>query len=184
MKQLLRVTLFLLIIAGLIACGTVPSQQQTSQPVVKPTEQPSSQTAAPANNQPEKTKAKVKVYYSNADLTNLVEEQQEIEYTDDKEKYEKIMALLGQSAQKGHEALWQNFSYHSITLKNGKLTIDASGENQYNFGSSGEEFAIEALTKSFFQFPEIKEIMILVDGKPTDSLMGHVDISQPLTRQP
>jgi len=28
----------------------------------------------------------------------------------------------------------------------------------------------------------VKQIVILEDGKPTESLMGHVDITEPLTR--
>jgi hypothetical protein len=42
--------------------------------------------------------------------------------------------------------------------------------------------AIDALKQTLFQFDEVKRIVILEDGKPAESLMGHVDITEPLTR--
>lgn len=186
MKQLLRALVILTLIMVVTACGTALVQQETVQTTPKPTEN----SAASTNNQPTVTqqpqkvgeKAQIKVYYSNADATNVEEEQREITFQDDQDKYEQVMKLLGQPGQKGHEALWSNFQYHSIKFKEGQLTIDASGKNEYNLGSSGEIVAFDALLKSFFQFPEIKKIVILIDGKPTDSLMGHLDTSEPLTR--
>lgn len=187
MKQVLRAFLFLTLIMIVTACGTAPPPQQavqTTQTTPKTTENSSAATTTDQTPvaQLEKTKATIKVYYSNSDATKLEEEQQEISYQDDQEKYEQVMALLGKSSQKGHEPLWSDFHYHSIKFKDGQLTIDSSGKNQYNLGSTGELYALEALTKSYFQFPEINEIVILVDGKRTDSLMGHMDISEPLTR--
>lgn len=184
MKQLLRALVILTLIMVVTACGTAPVEQQTVQTTPKPTENSAASMNPPTDTQPQKVekKAQIKVYYSNADATNVEEEQREITFQDDQGKYEQVMTLLGQSGKKGHEALWSNFQYHSIKFKEGQLTIDASGKNEYNLGSSGELVAFDALLKSFFQFPEIKKIVILVDGKPTDSLMGHLDTSQPLTR--
>lgn len=176
----IRLGILLFVFLMLSACGTAP----TSTPPTKPAENavnPATTTGQPAN-QPQKSKQAVKVYYSDAQLSSLVEEEREIEYGSENEKFEQVITLLGRSAQTGHEALWANFTYHSIVLKDGTLTIDAAGDNQFNLGSSGEAFAIDALTKSFFQFPEVKQIVILVDGKPVDSLMGHMDTSQPFSR--
>ncbi|MCR8981906.1 GerMN domain-containing protein [Brevibacillus laterosporus] len=123
------------------------------------------------------------LYYVDNDLTKLMEEKQQITNpVSDKDKYEKAMELLEKPSKPEHNALWKNFEYHSITFENGTLTIDAKGTNQYNLGSSGEAFAIDALQQTMFQFPEVMKIIILVDGKKTESLMGHVSIDEPLTR--
>ncbi|MFM1653854.1 GerMN domain-containing protein [Brevibacillus sp. B_LB10_24] len=125
---------------------------------------------------------KLTVYYSDSDLTKLVTEERVVNYSDDTEKYEAAIALLGESDEEGHFPLWKNFAYHSLSFKDGVLTIDAKGDNQYNLGSGGEAFAIDALKQTLFQFSEVEKIRILVDGKPAESLMGHVSIDDPITR--
>ncbi|QDX92357.1 spore gernimation protein [Brevibacillus laterosporus] len=123
------------------------------------------------------------LYYVDNDVTKLVEEKQQINKPEsDKAKYEKAMELLGKPTKPEHNPLWKDFGYHSITFENGTLTIDAKGTNQYNLGSGGEGFAIDALKQTMFQFPEVMKIIVLVDGKETESLMGHVSIDEPLTR--
>lgn len=180
----IRLSILLFVILVVSACGVAPSVQQPGTTDAKPIENTQNPaTSGQEANQEAKEKQAVKIYFADAQLTSLVEVQREIEYRSEEEKYEQVITLLGQPGQSGQEALWSNFTYHSIHLKDGMLTIDASGTNQYNLGSSGEAFAIEALTKSLFQFPEVQQIRILVDGKPTDSLMGHMDTSQPFTRE-
>lgn len=180
----IRLSILFFVILLMSACGVAPAVQHPGTTDAKPienTQNPATNGQQP--NQEAKAKQAVKVYYADTQLTSLVEAEREIEYRTEDEKFGQVIALLGQPGQTGQEALWTNFTYHSILLKDGVLTIDASGANQYNLGSSGEAFAIEALTKSLFQFPEVKQIRILVDGKPTDSLMGHMDTSQPFSRE-
>jgi hypothetical protein len=161
-------------------------------------EQPASQAEAPApapaplpSSNPSKqqpaaekqlTKQTIAVYYTDDNIADLKMEEQEIAFADDIDKYKKAIALLEKPKEPGHEPLWQNFRYHSVSFENGKLTIDADSRNQYNVGAAGEALAIDALRQTLFQFPEVQQIVILEDGKPVDSLMGHVDISEPLTR--
>ncbi len=172
------------------ACTTAPVSRQQSQAPAN-TDQAAAATnlggsntqSTPEVSKPQESSVEVTVYYADDNLTELQPETHKITYTSDVEKYQKVIDLLGRPAQKGHEPLWSNFKYHSVSLQDGLLTLDADSKNQYNVGSTGEDFAINALKKSLFQFPEVKRIRILVDGKPTDSLMGHVDVSEPLTRE-
>lgn len=167
----------LLLAAG---CG-----QQNAAPAPAPVPEPAPQTGAPTE-QPSGsslTKQTISVFYSDNDLLALQEEKQEIAFADDLEKYKKAVALLEAPQEKEkHFPLWVDFKYHSLTFDEGKLTIDADSHNVYNLGSSGEIMALDALKKTLFQFPEVKSIVILEDGKPAESLMGHVDIVEPLTR--
>jgi hypothetical protein len=153
--------------------GTTASQPQAEQPVKPQAEQPA---------QSKLTKKTIAVYYADNDLTALQKEEQEIAYADDLDKYKKAIALLEKPKQEGHNPLWKDFHYHSVTFDKGTLTIDADSKNVYNLGSSGEAMAIDALKQTLFQFDEVKRIVILEDGKPAESLMGHVDITEPLTR--
>lgn len=190
MKRIIAYGMFALLLLVTAACGTKPAAQPA--PQTTPAEQgngagsqqePQPQPQAQDQPQQQLNKAKIAVYYSDGDVTELRQEEQEIAYADDVEKYEKAIQLLAKPSKKEHAPLWENFNYHSIKFENGLLTIDASSENQYNLGSGGELLAIDALKQTLFQFPEVEKIVILEDGKAVDSLMGHVDISEPLTRK-
>jgi hypothetical protein len=48
-------------------------------------------------------------------------------------------------------------------------------------GSSAETTAAYSLVDSIaLNFPHIKKVRILIDGKPAETLKGHLDLSQPL----
>lgn len=175
--------LTLLLVAG---CG------QKAEPVPQPdaaqpaaAQEPSSNSNQPPVTAEQKQTTKtISVFYSDNNLMELQKEEQEISFADDIEKYKKTIDALGNPKKPDtHVALWAGFHYHSIRVDKGTLTIDADSKNQYNMGSSGEAMALDALKEALFQFPEVKSITILVDGKKAESLMGHVDISEPLTRK-
>ncbi len=147
-----------------------------------PSEQDGNGGTTPSNDPVEKTEA-IQVYYSDEQLTELVAEEHEITYGSDIEKYEVVIAEMGKPNDEKHIALLPEFKLNEVKKDNdGNLVIDVSGDNVYNMGSSGEDFAIEALKKTLFQFNEVKSIQLVVDGVETDSLMGHVDISKPFTK--
>lgn len=185
MKRMRRGRFLLPVIAAMLllsACGT----GTTTQPG-QGTETPSGGTSNPGQTTttapaPTQQKQKVLVYYSDDNLTKMEKEEKEITFEKDGEKYQKAMELLGKPTKKGNQPLWPNFAFHSITLNKGQLTIDADSKNQYNMGSTGEMMAIEALRMTMFQFPEVQSIQIIQDGKPVETLMGHVEVSEPITR--
>ncbi|NGQ96008.1 GerMN domain-containing protein [Brevibacillus sp. SYP-B805] len=188
MKRLL----FLLMLASLLAgCGSkTVSVEKHPDPQAEAGQETGAaaggKTATAASGetqeQPPLTKAVVTAYYADDQLTGLLAEKQEIRYANDVDKYKQALALLEHPAQKGHNPLWQNFAYHSVTFADGQLTIDTKGSNVYNLGAEGEEMALEALKKTLYQFPEVKKIVLLRDGQPIDSLMGHVSLEDALTK--
>lgn len=46
----------------------------------------------------------------------------------------------------------------------------------------GEALAVAAIVNTLTEFPQIRQVQILVEGKQVESLAGHVDVSRPLTR--
>jgi len=66
-------------------------------------------------------------------------------------------------------------------LRNGLATINLSHEFIDNFrgGSTGEALVIGTILKTLGQFPEVRQVRILVEGKAIESL-GHLDLSVPL----
>lgn len=170
--------LAMLLLAG---CGQKAAE---TPPPTTPVEQPSGSNTDPSTTEPTLKKQKITVYYSDNNVMELHKEEQEITFAEDIEKYKKTLALLERPTKPDvNIPLWNDFKYHSITFDKGTLTIDADSKNQFNMGSSGETMAFDALKNTFFQFSEVKEIDFLEDGKKVETLMGHVDLSEPLKRE-
>lgn len=65
----------------------------------------------------------------------------------------------------------------------GTATADFSKEiAKKGQGSYGELMLTYAIVNTLTEFPEIKRVQILVEGKPVTSFSGHMDLSEPLTR--
>jgi germination protein M len=66
------------------------------------------------------------------------------------------------------------------TVRDGTLQLNFSSELTENFagGSDDEAALVNAITSTAGSFPNIERVQILVDGKPIESLGGHIDLSQ------
>ncbi|MEW4371499.1 GerMN domain-containing protein [Paenibacillus kandeliae] len=125
----------------------------------------------------------INVYYADVQVSKLEEHTQTIVFNDDTQKYSATYAALQDSKQKDLIPLWGTIDLRSDTFAQGKLTLDIHIPNEARLGAGGEALAIEALKKTFFQFNEVTSIEVLVDGKETDSLMGHTELTNPITRE-
>ncbi len=50
-------------------------------------------------------------------------------------------------------------------------------------GSEEERLIINSIACTLFEFPDIKQLQFLLNGKKKNTLAGHIDISKPLTRK-
>ena len=66
----------------------------------------------------------------------------------------------------------------------GVATADFSQEIIDNFpgGSRTEQVMLGSIVNTLTGFPNIKKVAVTVDGKPVDSIGGHVELSEPLER--
>jgi germination protein M len=66
------------------------------------------------------------------------------------------------------------------TIRDGTLQLNFSPELTQNFegGSDDEAALVNAITSTAGSFPNIVRVQILVDGKPIESLGGHIDLLQ------
>ena len=74
---------------------------------------------------------------------------------------------------------------HSVKVNGDTAVVDF---NQ-NFASRGqgsftERMMVNAVVCTLTEFPEIKKVKFLVDGKEIDTISGHMDLLDPLTRNP
>lgn len=146
---------------------------------------PASTTPAQIANQDEDSEKsqEINVYYADDQLLQLEQRKKEITFEDEPEKYSKTYASLQSSDQMELIPLWKNIDLLSATFNQGKLILDVNIPDEARLGSGGELLAIDALKKTFFQFDEVTSIELLVDGNATESIMGHVELENPLTRE-
>jgi len=72
---------------------------------------------------------------------------------------------------------------HSIEISEGRATLDFSNHvSEFATGSAGETMVISGIVNTLTEFPEIDEVMILVDGQEGVSLGGHFILDEPLKR--
>ena len=55
-------------------------------------------------------------------------------------------------------------------------------EQNFSGGSTGEEMLIGSIVNTLTDFPEVQKVQILIEGASVETLSGHMDLSEPLTR--
>lgn len=163
-----------------ISADSTNAPQATSTPEPAATEAPVA-TEQPAA--PEKQSQNIQVYYTDPQQTDLVAAEVSVSFTDAKEKYTEAFKALQSSKNADQIPLWSKIELKSLEFTNGQIVLDIHKPDEAQLGAGGEALAISALSQTFFQFEEVKNIDVLVDGEQVESLMGHVDLVHPITRE-
>ncbi|WP_251037452.1 GerMN domain-containing protein [Paenibacillus albidus] len=160
---------------------------------VENTPEPTPESNNPATSEPsptpspsaavEKQSQSIEVYYTDNQQMDLVAAQAKISFTSDLEKYTEAYKALQTSEKQDQVSLWGKIELKSLKVEDGQVIIDIHKPEEAQLGAGGEALAISALTKTFFQFEEVKSLDVLVDGQQVESLMGHVDLEHPITRE-
>jgi germination protein M len=125
----------------------------------------------------------LETYYSNTNLTDLVAIEKTIQWIAPNTKYEIAFNALTLSPGTDVIPLWQQSYLRNIEFTNGQLQIDLSEDELRSTGSSAERLMILSILKTMFDFPEVKEITLTIDGELTETLSGHMQINQPFTKE-
>lgn len=124
----------------------------------------------------------ISAYYTDPQQMDLVKADASISFSNDTEKYSEAFKSLQNSDNPERVALWSGIELTSLKFTDGQIVMDIHKPDEAQLGAGGEALAISALTQLFFQFEEVKSIELLVDGEQVESLMGHVDLEHPFTR--
>ncbi|MGN7761843.1 GerMN domain-containing protein [Paenibacillus sp. 22594] len=153
----------------------------TAQPTAEPASPSPAATEQPTA--PDKQSQNISVYFTDPQQMELIPAKADISYTDDVEKYSEAYKALQSSTNPDQIPLWGKIELKSLKFADGQITMDIHKPDEAQLGAGGEAFAISALAKTLFQFEEVKKIEVLVDGEQVESLMGHVDLEHPMTRE-
>ena len=127
----------------------------------------------------------IKVYYPDDNGMKLVAETRTVETTQDGKYKAAMESLLSGTKAKGVITIIpKKTKLKSVAVKDGIATVYFSEDLVKNFagGSTGEEMLVGSIVNTLTEFPEVKSVQILLEGKKVDSLAGHLDTSKPLKR--
>lgn len=125
----------------------------------------------------------IKYYVSDADMTGLKEVSAAVKPAEDGGIYRSALeALQITNEERDEYSLWKGIEIREVTLEDGRLTVNISIPDEARLGAPGESLALEAITKTAFQFEEVRALDILIDGEAADSLMGHEFLEHPILR--
>ncbi|MBW4085608.1 GerMN domain-containing protein [Paenibacillus sp. S150] len=166
---------------GSNAGGEDAAATATAQPTTEPATASPAATEQPAA--PDKQTQNISVYFTDPQQMELVPAKASISFADEAEKYSEAYKALQSSGNADQIPLWAKIELISLEFAGGQITMDIHKPDEAQLGAGGEAFAINALAKTLFQFEEVKSIEVLVDGEQVESLMGHVDLEHPMTRE-
>lgn len=185
LRNILAIVLTVLCVAMLAGCdeqgkaGSGSSQAVTS-------ESSSSSAASSAAGQKAAT-MDISVYYPDVNATGLVAVTKTVK-AQEADKYQAaVEALLAGTDDKKLTAVFpKKAKLRKVSVSGGvaKVDFDKNLISGFVGGSTGEEMLVGSLVNTMTEFPEIKKVQILVEGKEIDSLSGHLDLSRPVERMP
>ncbi|MGG0822834.1 GerMN domain-containing protein [Paenibacillus turicensis] len=185
MKRKLWIYSLMLLTVIVLATGCGQKQQTAS-----PNNDKNSNVTTPAAADPQKdnsekkdeTKETIDAFFTDEQIMDLKKESKEITYKDNNEKYIAALKSLQSANDDKLISLWAKVTFKTAEFKDGLVTVDITLPNEARLGSGGESLAIDALKSTLFQFSEVNEIELLVDGAKVDTLMGHVELEHPMKR--
>jgi hypothetical protein len=172
-----------IIALAVTGCGQKPATNAT-QPTTTPVSTPVvSASATPAPTPALKTST-VKVYFTDSNQSKLVEKETTVTYKPDETPYAATLNALKKSSDSSLASLFAGITFKTVAFDKatGDLKLDLGFGSNAQLGAPGEDYFLQALKKTAFQFPEVKTISVLKDGQKVDSLMGHMDLPYPIKR--
>lgn len=146
------------------------------------------QAPPPAPEQPKPVAAQeVNLYFSDDQAMYLVAEKRSLNTQGDQKQLASAIVnelIAGPKQAKLHATMPQGSSLLSLEIANGLATVNLNQDFQskHSGGSTGEMMTIYSLVNSLTDLQGIQQVQLLVEGKKLETLKGHLDISQPLTR--
>lgn len=127
----------------------------------------------------------IKVYYPDENATGLVAVEKSIKAAGQEKYKAAVEALMAGTDKKGLVNVFPKKSQLlQISLNGTTAQVDFNKSLAKDFvgGSTGEEMLVGSVVNTLTEFPEIKKVQILIDGKEVETISGHMDLSQPLAR--
>lgn len=190
MKRLRVILLAVLAMALLVTAGCDPNNEKgtpggSSAAISGNSGASAGSAATSSGTEKAAKKMNIKVYYPDKQGMKLIAVKRTIK-ADGSDKYtEAIKSLLQGPRDKEQIAVIpKQARLKSVTVKGDVAYVDFSQDlvKKFTGGSTGEEMLVGSVVDTLTEFPEIKKVQILVEGKEIETLAGHMDLSSPIAR--
>ena len=183
LRNILAVILTVLCMAMLAGCDEQSKAGSSSSSSIAASSSGSS--AASSSDSQKAATMDISVYYPDVNATGLVAVTKTVK-AQEADKYKAaVEALLAGTDDKNLTAVFpKKTKLRKVSVSGGvaKVDFDKNLTSGFVGGSTGEEMLVGSLVNTLTEFPEIKKVQILVEGKEIDSLSGHLDLSRPVER--
>ncbi|GAB6138854.1 GerMN domain-containing protein [Halanaerobaculum tunisiense] len=124
---------------------------------------------------------KVKLYFSNQQAQYLVVEDREVKLN---KLYQNVIQELIKGPQNDNlvETISEGVKLLDLEVEEGIAKVDFSQELVTNHpgGTAGELMTVYSVVNTLTQLEDINQVQILVAGQEVDTLVGHLNLKQPL----
>lgn len=181
----LKILFISLLCLGLLAgCSQQTVPPEASSGVEQSQTEKSAGQATGPNGQVQAGTMRLTIYHASKDAEHLVPEVHTVPQSTHPAQTALELLLAGTKNKELTAVIPAGTKLRSITVKDhiaypdftDKLIKDNRG------GSASEILIVGAIVDTLTEFPEIQKVRILVEGKPIDTISGHLDLSQPLGR--
>jgi len=123
----------------------------------------------------------IQLFFADDQALDLLEAKENLVFENENDKYKKAYLALTKSPDEKMVSLWEENDLEQVSFDEGTGTLTFDFKITDQLGSSGERLQILSLLNTMFQFQEVNKIQINNQGQ--ESLNGHVDITEPFTRE-
>ncbi len=182
------VLLLILLISGLlVGCGADQFSAQPSAPTDNNglnAQTPQTNAGTPNNSASPPGTMRLTVYNATADAMYLVPEVRVVPHNDHPAQTAIELLLQGTGNQNLVSVMPAGTKLRNLWIHDHVAYVDFN--NQLVRGNTGgsamEILQVAAIVDTLTEFPEITRVQILINGKRSGTIAGHVDISEPLSR--
>lgn len=124
------------------------------------------------------------VYYATKDAMYLVPEMHRVPRNSHPAQTAVELLLIEPQNQELVRVLPTGTKLKSLAIKENIAYVNFSEQLIKNNqgGSAAEILQVSSIVNTLTEFPDIHQVQILVEGKKVETISGHVDISEPLSR--
>lgn len=126
----------------------------------------------------------VKLYFSDQQMLNLIPETRKVRTGEN--FYQQVLEelLRGPDNKELCRTIPEGTELLSFSLEGKTATVnfDRNLRERHWGGSTAELFTVYSIVDTLTQFPEIEKVSFLLDGEKIDSLVEHVDLTEPLEK--
>ncbi|MEC9488675.1 MAG: GerMN domain-containing protein [Halanaerobium sp.] len=123
----------------------------------------------------------IEVYFSTKDAKHLVPEVRKVALAD--KYYQAVQELIKGPRKEGLiRTIPAGTRVLAVEVRERTAYLNMSRELQERHwgGSAGEIFTVYSLVNTLSRFPEVDRVQLLLEGEEVSSLVGHLELDQPL----